>query len=84
METKGEEGDIDEERGERLDTGERGEWRERGRGGALRVSFHDGFYGVTSNADLPHPDIPHAPSLHPSVHSSLPPLSHYCVRPSRQ
>lgn len=71
-------------RGEERAAGERSGWI--GGEGSLSVSFQDGFYGVTSNADLPHPCpyIPPAPSLHPSVHPSLPPLSHYCARPSGQ
>lgn len=45
-------------------------------GGSLRVSFQDGFYGVTSNADLPqpHPYFPLSLSFSSSVHPSLPPL----------
>lgn len=65
-------------RGEGQAAGERGErsgWI--GGEGSLSVSFQDGFYGVTSNADLPHPCpyIPPAPSLHPSVRPSVPPSS---------
>lgn len=45
-----------------------------GEEGSFRVSFQDGFYGVTSNADLPHPRpyIPLLPrSIHPSTRPSL-------------
>lgn len=59
-ETKGGNGAVEEERGEGLAAGgkggggaERGGWE--GGEGPLRASFQDGFYGVTSNADLPHP-----------------------------
>lgn len=74
-ETKGGEGDVEEERGEgRATGGERRErWMERGEG-SLRVSFQDGFYGVTSNADLPHPRpfiSPLPRSIRPSIRPSL-------------
>lgn len=43
-------------------------------GGSVRVSFQDGFYGVTSNVDLPHPRpcitlLPR--SIRPSIRPSL-------------
>lgn len=62
-------------RGEERAAGERGErsgWI--GGEGSLSVSFQDGFYGVTSNADLPHP-CPYIPllprSIRPSIRPSL-------------
>lgn len=72
-ETKGR---REERAGPQGERGERGGWK-RGEG-PLRVSFQDGFYGVTSNADLPHPrplhpPPPSAPSLHPSIRLSTRP-----------
>lgn len=52
--------------------GRRGEgWLERGEG-SLRVSFQDGFYGVTSNADLPYPR-PYIPLFPRSIRASTGP-----------
>lgn len=80
-ETKGGNGAVEEERGEGWAAGgegggaERGGWE--GGEGPLRASFQDGFYGVTSNADLPHPRplMPPLPafSLAPSVRPLVPP-----------
>lgn len=72
-ETKGGGGAVEEERaGPQGEKGERGRWKRRE--GPLCVSFQDGFYGVTSNADLPHPAPTPPLSLHPSVQLSLPPF----------
>lgn len=73
-ETKGGGGAVEEERaGPQGEKGERGRWKRRER--PLCVSFQDGFHGVTSNADLPHPaPTPHPPpSLAPSVRPLVPP-----------
>lgn len=77
-ETKGR---REERAGPQGERGERGGWK-RGEG-PLRVSFQDGFYGVTSNADLPHPRPLHPPppppplprSIRPSVRPLVPPSS---------
>lgn len=72
---------MEEERAAGLGNREGGEWRWRWRGvcgeGPLRTSFQDGFYGVTSNADLPRPlpPSPSAPSVRPLVPPSPPRLT---------
>lgn len=85
-ETKGGNGAVEEERGEGWAAGgqgggaERGGWE--GGEGPLRASFQDGFYGVTSNADLPHPRplMPPPSRLLPrSIRQSTCPSSPLCL-----